>query len=334
MVRLSAIAMLFALICPTLSANAQQAIDPLPSWNEGKAKSAILDFVAKTTTNGSPDFVPLDKRIATFDNDGTLWCEQPMYVQVAFIVSRVHELAPEHPEWKDKEPFKSILAGDLKQAMSSGEKGLLQMVAATHAGITTEDFEKLVRDWLQTARHPKYKRPYTECVYQPMLEVLAYMRASGYKTFIVSGGGVEFIRVFAEKTYGIPPEQVIGSSGVLKFELRDGTPVLIKEPKVLLVDDGPGKPVGIQTFIGRRPLFAFGNSDGDFEMLQWTTAGEGTRMGLFVHHDDEVREYAYDRHSPIGKLDRGLDAAQEHGWIITSMKNDWKTIFPRKKERE
>jgi len=302
--------------------------DPLPSWNDGPTKSAIVSFVDRVTKEGSPDFVKPAERIATFDNDGTLWCEQPVYFQFAFALDRVKAMAGEHPEWKNKEPFKSVLAGDIKGAMAGGEKGILEMMAATHSGMTTEQFAATVKEWIKTAHHPKYDRPYNACVYQPMLELLTYLRAKGFKTFIVSGGGVEFMRAFAEETYGIPPEQVVGSSGVVKFEMKDGKPVLMKEPKVEFIDDGPGKPVGINRFIGRRPIMAFGNSDGDLQMLQYTTAGDGARFGLIVHHTDNKREVAYDRTSHIGKLDKALDEAATKGWTVVDMKKDWKTVFP------
>jgi len=303
---------------------------PLVSWNDGATKTAIVDFVARVTTEGSPDFVPVPERIATFDNDGTLWCEQPMYTQLAFAIDRVRVLGPQHPEWKTQEPFASLLKGDVKNALA-GEKALVELIAATHAGMTTDAFSLIVDEWMKTARHPKYKRPYTECVYQPMLELLAYLRAHGFKTFIVSGGGVEFMRPWTERVYGIPPEQVVGSRGKLKFELQDGAPVLLKLPEVDLVDDGPGKPVGIQQQIGRQPIAAFGNSDGDLQMLQWTTAGDGARFGLIVHHTDAEREYAYDRDSHIGRLDKALDEAPQRGWTVVNMKSDWKTIFPAAK---
>ena len=304
------------------------AADPLPSWNDGPAKKAITAFVAKTTTDGSADFVPPAERIATFDNDGTLWSEQPMYFQAFFIFDRIKQLAPSHPEWKDKEPFASVLKGDLKTALAGGERALLEMAMATHAGTTTEEFEKIVSDWANTAKHPKSGRHFTEMVYQPMLEVLAYLRANGFKTFIVSGGGIEFMRPWTEKVYGIPPEQVIGSSIKTKFELRDGKPVLARLPELNFIDDKEGKPVAIQQHIGRRPIIAFGNSDGDFQMLEWTTAGKGPRLALIVHHDDAQREYAYDRGSHIGKLEKALDEAPQRGWSIISMKNDWKNIYP------
>jgi haloacid dehalogenase-like hydrolase len=305
-----------------------QAADLLPSWNEGKAKQAIVEFVAKVTQEGTPDFVPPTERIATFDNDGTLWAEQPMYVQLLFALDRVKALAPQHPEWQGKEPFASLLKGDVKGALAGGERAMLDIVMATHSGMTAEEFEKIVQEWVATAKHPVTKRPYTEMVYQPMLEVLAYLRANGFKTFIVSGGGVEFMRPWAEKVYSVPPEQVIGSSIKTKFEWRDGKPVLVRLPEVNFIDDKAGKPVGISEHIGRRPIAAFGNSDGDLEMLQWTTAGRGTRLALIVHHTDAEREWAYDRTSSIGRLDKALDEAQARGWTVVSMKDDWKRIFP------
>ncbi len=303
--------------------------DPLPSWNDGTVKKAIIDFVARVTTQGSPDFVPVEQRIATFDNDGTLWTEQPFYFQLAFAFDRIKAMAPQHPEWKKTQPFKALLQGDVKAAASAGEKGLLAVVAATHAGMTVDDFENAVRDWMKTARHPRFKRPYNELVYQPMLEVLAYLRAKGFKTFIVSGGGIDFMRPWVETAYGIPPEQVVGSSGVTQFRLgKGGKPELVKIAKVQFIDDGPGKPVGIQQHIGRWPIIAFGNSDGDLQMLQYVAAGAGARLVLYVHHDDAEREYAYDRKSQIGKLDKGLDEAKAKGWPVISMKKDWKVIFP------
>jgi phosphoglycolate phosphatase-like HAD superfamily hydrolase len=305
-----------------------RAQDPLPSWNDTAPKKAIVAFVEKVTKEGSSDFVLPAERIATFDNDGTLWCEQPMYFQILFALDRVKALAPQHPEWKDKEPFASLLKGDLKGAMAGGEKALMEIIAVTHSGMNTEEFQKIVKDWIATAKHPTTKRPLTEMVYQPMLELLAYLRANGFKTFIVSGGGVEFMRAFAEKVYGIPPEQVIGSSGKLKFDLSDGKPVLSKLPAVNFIDDKEGKPIGIQTYIGRRPIAAFGNSDGDLQMLQWTAAGSGARFCLYVHHDDAEREFAYDRKSHIGQLDKGLDEAAAKGWTIVGMKDDWNAIFP------
>ena len=312
------------LAAPSASAQA----DPLPSWNDGPVKQAILDFVKRVTGDGSADFVQVPERIAVFDNDGTLWSEQPIYFQFAFAVDRVKALAPERPEWKTQEPFKSVLAGDLKGLAASGEKGLLEIMAVSHTGMTTESFTKMVTDWLAGARHPRFKRPYTDLVYQPMLELTSYLRAQGFKTFIVSGGGIEFMRPWTEKIYGIPPEQVVGSSGVVKFEMgADGKPVLMKEAKVEFVDDGPGKPVGINRFIGRRPIFAFGNSDGDQQMLEWTAAGTGARFMGLVHHTDAAREWAYDRQSHVGKLDKALDEANAKGWTVVDMKRDWKRVF-------
>jgi phosphoserine phosphatase len=304
------------------------AQDSLPSWNEGATKKAITDFVARTTTGGSPDFVPVEARIATFDNDGTLWVEQPMYTQLAFIFARVKELAPKHPEWKTTQPFQGVLEGDAKAIAATGEKGLMELFGATQTGMTTQEFEAMVNDWFATAQHPKYKRLYTECVYQPMLELLAYLRANGFKTYIVSGGGVEFMRPWTEKVYGIPPEQVIGSALKTKFELRDGNPVLVRLAEVDSIDDQEGKPININKIIGRRPIAAFGNSDGDLQMLQWTAAGGGQRLMLLVHHDDGEREYAYDRQSSFGKLDKALVEAYVKKWIVVSMKRDWKIIFP------
>ncbi len=310
---------------------ARATADPLPSWNETAAKKAIVAFVERVTKEGSSDFVPVPERIATFDNDGTLWAEQPMYFQFLFAIDRVKALAPQHPEWKQKEPFASLLKGDMKAMLAGGEHAFLQIVAGTHSGMTTEEFDRIVKEWLATAKHPKTGRPYTEMVYQPMLELLAYLRANGFKTFIVSGGGVEFMRAFADKVYGIPPEQVVGSTGKLEFELRDGGPVLLKLPEIQFVDDKAGKPVGIQMNIGRRPIAAFGNSDGDLQMLQWTAAGSGARFCLYVHHTDAEREWAYDRNSSIGRLDKGLDEAKVKGWTVVSMKDDWKRIFPFEK---
>lgn len=316
------------LITLALISASLHAADPLPSWNDGPSKKAITAFVEKVTSENTADFVPPAERIATFDNDGTLWSEQPMYFQAFFIFDRIKQLAPQNPQWKDKEPFASVLKGDLKTALAGGERALLEMAMATHAGTTTEEFEKIVSDWAANAKHPKTGKPFTQMVYQPMLEVLAYLRANGFKTFIVSGGGIEFMRPWTEKVYGIPPEQVIGSSIKTKFELRDGTPVLARLPELNFIDDKEGKPVAIQQHIGRRPIMAFGNSDGDFQMLEWTTTGKGPRFALIVHHDDAQREYAYDRGSHIGKLEKGLDQAPQRGWTIVSMKNDWKNIYP------
>jgi phosphoglycolate phosphatase-like HAD superfamily hydrolase len=285
------------------------------------------DRLRREGDEGRPDFVPAAERIAAFDNDGTLWAEQPLYFQFLFAIDRVKALAPAHPEWKDKAPFAALLKDDVKGALAGGEHAIVEIIAATHSGMTDEEFDGIVQSWLAGARHPKTKRLYTEMAYQPMLELLDYLRANGFKTFIVSGGGVEFIRAFAERVYGIPPEQVVGSTGKQKFELRDGKPVLVKLPEVDFVNDGPGKPVGIAKFIGRRPIAAFGNSDGDLQMLQWTAGGTGARLCLYVHHTDADREWAYDRQSSIGRLDKGLDEAKARGWTIVSMKDDWKRVF-------
>ncbi len=303
--------------------------DGLPSWNDGPVKRSILDFIARTTTPGGPDWVPVPERIACFDNDGTLWTEQPIYFQIAFAVDRVKAMAPQHPEWRTLEPFRSVLADDRAALAALGEKGFIEIIAATHTGLTTEAFAKAVADWMATARHPRFKRPYTDLVYQPMLELLALLRAHQFKTFIVSGGGIEFMRPWTERVYGIPPEQVVGSSGVTRYRLRpDGSPELVKEAKVMFIDDGPGKPEGINQFIGRRPVFAFGNSDGDQQMLEWTAAGSGARFMGLVHHTDGVREYAYDRPSAVGQLDKAWDEALRRHWTIVDMKNDWKVIYP------
>ena len=306
--------------------------DPLPSWNDGAAKRSIIEFVGRVTKEGGGDFVPPADRIAVFDNDGTLWAEHPFYFQGLFVFDRVRALVLQHPEWKNKQPFKAVLENDMKTLAAAGLHGLIELVMATHAGMTTEEFERTVKDWLATARHPKFKRPYTDLVYQPMLELLAYLRANDFRTYIVSGGGIEFVRTFSEERYGIPPEQVIGSSIVTKFEVREGRPVLVREPKLDFIDDHEGKPVGINKFIGRRPIAAFGNSDGDFQMLEWVTAGQGPRFGLIIHHDDAEREFAYDRASAAGKLDRGLDEAPKRGWILVSMKKDWKRVFSFEKK--
>jgi phosphoglycolate phosphatase-like HAD superfamily hydrolase len=327
--KLASLVLLLAPLFASFDATAQT--DPLPSWNPGPHKQAILDFVQATTVKSSPKFVPPEERIATFDNDGTLWGEQPMYVQLAFALDRVKTLAPQHPEWKTKEPFASLLKGDLKGVMAGGERAVLEIVIATHAGMSTEVFDQIVKDWIATAKHPKTGRLYTEMVYQPMLELLAYLRANAFKTFIVSGGGIEFMRPWAERVYGIPPEQVIGSSIKTQFVMQDGKPALMRLPELNFVDDKDGKPIGIQQHIGRRPIAAFGNSDGDLQMLQWTAAGPGASLCLFVHHTDAEREYAYDRTSAIGKLDLGLDAAAKQRWTVVDMKNDWKVIYPPKR---
>jgi len=304
------------------------AADPLPSWNDTAPKQAIIAFVEKVTKDGTPDFVPPAERIAVFDNDGTLWAEQPMYFQLLFALDRIKALAPQHPEWKEQEPFASLLKGDVKAALAGGESALAEIVIATHVGLTTEEFEKTVTDWITTAKHPTTGKLFTEMVYQPMLELLDYLRANGFKTFIVSGGGIEFMRPWTERVYGIPPEQVVGTSGGLKYELRDGKPVLVKLPELVHNDDKDGKPVGIQRHIGRRPIFAAGNSDGDLQMLQWTAANTRPSFCLYIHHTDAEREWAYDRDSHIGKLDKGLDEARAKGWTIISMKDDWKVIHP------
>lgn len=309
-----------------LGAHAQS--DPLPSWNAGPHKEAIVAFVRAVTVTSSPKFVPPQERIATFDNDGTLWGEWPMYVQAAFTFDRVKALAPQHPEWTSREPFASVLKGDRSAVLAGGHRALLEIWLATHAGMTSEAFDQTVKDWIATARHPKTGRLYTEMVYQPMLELLAYLRANGFKTFIVSGGGVEFMRPWTETAYGIPPEQVIGSSLKTRFAMRNGKPVLMRLPEVNFDDDNEGKAVAIDRNIGRRPIAAFGNSDGDLQMLQWTAAGPGPRFCLFVHHTDAVREYAYDRNSPLGTLDQGLDEAARRGWTVVDMKKDWNTIYP------
>ncbi len=325
----SVFAGLYALVVCGGTALAQQ--DPLPSWNDGAVKNSITDFVARVTTQG-PDFVPVPERIAVFDNDGTLWMEQPFYFQLAFAVDRIKALAAKHPEWRDRQPFKGIIEGDLKVALATGQKGILEVVAITHAGMTTDEFSRTVADWTESAEHPRFKKPYIQLIYQPMLELMHYLRANDFKTFIVSGGGVEFMRVFAEQVYGIPPEQVVGSSGVVKFQrAANGTTSLIKEPKVEFIDDKEGKPVGINRFIGRRPILAFGNSDGDHAMLQYTAAGAGPRFLGLVHHTDADREYAYDRHSHVGTLDKALDEARERGWSVVDMKRDWKVVFPHER---
>jgi phosphoglycolate phosphatase-like HAD superfamily hydrolase len=327
-VRRTVFALLFAACIASCNIALAQT-DPLPSWNDGAVKKSITDFVTRVTTQGGADFVAVPERIATFDNDGTLWTEQPYYFQFAFALDRIKAMAPQHPEWKTKQPFKALLEGDKKALAAAGKDGLLQIVAVTHAGMTVEDFTKTVLEWTASARHPRFNRPYTELVFQPMQELLAYLRANGFKTFIVSGGGIEFMRPWAERVYGIPPEQVVGSSGEVKFQTHaDGKPELLKLAKIEFVDDGPGKPVGINRFIGRRPIFAFGNSDGDLAMLQWTVAGTGPRFAGLVHHTDAAREYAYDRDSKVGKLDQALDEATVKGWTVVDMKRDWKTVFP------
>jgi phosphoserine phosphatase len=310
------------------TASAPSAAAPLTSWSQGAARSAIVDFVERTTRQGTPDFVPQAERIAVFDNDGTLWAEQPMYFQLAFALDRIRALAPDHPEWKTTQPFKGVLEGELKAVLEGGEQNVLQVVAASHSGNTSEEFEAIVTEWIASARHPVTNRPYVEMVYQPMLEVLTYLRANGYKTFIVSGGGVEFMRPWVERVYGVPPEQVVGSRIRVKYEVRESGPVLLRLPEIDFIDDKAGKPVGIHQAIGRRPTIAFGNSDGDFEMLEWATSAKGPRLGVIVHHTDAQREWAYDRDSHIGQLRRGLDEGARRGWVIVDMKTDWRTIYP------
>ena len=319
--------LIFGLALVFSSAKAQTN-DLLPSWNEGASKQAIKQFVEAVSTKGESTFVPPAERIAVFDNDGTLWSEQPLYFQLAFALDRVKALAPMHPEWRDQQPFSGVLEGDLTEILAGGEHAVLELILATHANTTTEEFATIVKDWLATAKHPKTGRLYTNMVYQPMLELLAYLRANSFKTFIVSGGGIEFMRPWTEKVYGIPPEQVIGSSIKTKFELRDGMPVLVRLPEINFIDDKAGKPVAINQHIGRRPIAAFGNSDGDLQMLQWVAAGSGERFCLYVHHTDADREWAYDRNSSIGRLDQGFNEAQARGWTIVDMKRDWKVVFP------
>ncbi|MDM9628417.1 HAD family hydrolase [Rhizobium sp. S152] len=303
------------------------AQEALPSWNDGKSKQAIVDFVTRATTTGGADYIVPEDRIAVFDNDGTLWTEQPVYFQFEFIADRIRALAPEHPEWNEKEPYKSLLAGDLKSVAAGGEKSLVELGMATHAGMTTDEFAAIVKDWFATARHPKAGKPYDEMTFLPMRELLDYLRANGFKTYIVSGGGVEFMRVITEKAYGIPPEQVIGSTIATQYAVVDDIPVLNRLPKIDFIDDGPGKPSGINKFIGRRPVFAAGNSDGDYEMLRWVTSTKSPTFALIVHHTDAAREYAYDRQSSVGKLDKALNEAERRNWLVVDMKNDWKTIY-------
>ena len=305
--------------------------DPLASWNDGSPKKVIVNFVERTTKAGSPDFIPVDERIATFDNDGTLWSEQPMYFQFLFMLDQVKAAAPSHPEWKDNAVFKALAAKDQKALAEIGEKPLLEFLAVANSGMSVADYDSSVRVWLATARHPRFNRPYTDLVYKPMLDLLGYLRANGFKTFIVSGGSIEFMRPWVQQVYGIPPEQVVGTISDVKFEIQNGSPVLIREPKINFVDDGPGKPVGIYRSIGRRPVAAFGNSDGDQQMLEFTAAGPGRRLMLIVHHTDADREYAYDRTSSIGKLDKALDEALAKGWIVVDMKKDWRVIYPFEK---
>ncbi|WP_309400560.1 HAD family hydrolase [Cerasicoccus maritimus] len=302
--------------------------DPLPSWNNTPVKQEIISFVDKVTDPKSPNYVPSAERIATFDNDGCLWSEKPVYFQLIFVFDQIRELAPEHPEWQTQEPYASILKGDYQSALSAKKEALLEAALVAHSSMTAEEFEQSARDWLDTAKHPQTGMLYREMVFQPMLELLAYLRANDFKTYIVSGGGIDFLRVFAEETYGIPPEQVVGTTLKAKYEVHAGKPVIIKEPEIALIDDQAGKPVGIYQFIGRRPIFAAGNSDGDFEMLEYTTSGEGARFGMLVHHTDAQREWAYDRDSHVGKLSRGLDEGPQRGWLIVDMQKDWGKVYP------
>ena len=324
--------MFFTLSCNKPQTNTETtttaSTDPLPSWNEGAAKQAIIDFVAKTTKEGSADFVPVNDRIACIDNDGTLWTEKPLPFQLYFLIDRLKAMAPQHPEWKSKQPYKGILEGDLKTAMSGGEKALLEIGMVTHAGMTTDEFDKTVKEWMATATHPKSGKHYYEMVYQPMLELLDYLRANGYKPFIVSGGGIDFMRVWAEEVYGIPPYQIVGSSFKTKYDSSGNQPVLLKLAEFNFKDDKLGKPVGIHQHIGKRPVFTCGNSDGDYAMMQYTTTGSGSRFGLFVHHTDSIREYFYDRKPGLARLDKGLDDAAKYNWLVVDMKTDWKRIYP------
>ena len=302
-----------------------QASNTLPSWNEGKNKTNVIAYVQTVTDKKSADFIPEEDRIAVFDNDGTLWSEQPVYFQLFFAIDRVKALAPEHPEWKTTEPFKSVLENDMKSLMKSGKKGLIELVMTTHAGMSDEEFDAIVIDWIKTAKHPTKKVHYSELVFQPMLELLDYLRANGFKTFIVSGGGIDFMRPWASEVYGIPSYQIIGSQIEVKYEDKK----IVRVPKIRFIDDNAGKPVGIHYHIGKRPVAAFGNSDGDFEMMEYTEANNKYKtLELYVHHTDEKREWAYDRKSHIGKLDKGLDYGNEHNWTMVDMKNDWKVIYP------
>jgi phosphoglycolate phosphatase-like HAD superfamily hydrolase len=312
------------LLAPLLA----QATEPLPSWNEGASRQAIVSFVEAVTEPGGKQYVPVPERIAVFDNDGTLWSEQPLYFEVLFALDEVRRLAPVHPEWKTEQPFKAVLEDDRKALTDSGMEGMLKIVAATHAGVSTEQFIARSRQWLASAKHPKTGKPYTEMVFQPMLELLAYLRANGFKTYIVSGGEVAFMRAFAEEVYGIPPEQVIGTTLDARFVDADGQLSILRQPKLLHNDDGPGKPVSIDSIIGRRPLLAFGNSDGDLQMLQWTKAGPGLRFAGLVHHNDATREWAYDRDSKVGRLDKALTVANDQGWTVVDMAREWRRIYP------
>ena len=319
-------------LCSLLLVSSAGAEDLLPSWNDTAAKQAIVEFVERVTNEDSPGYVPPAERIATFDNDGCLWAEQPVYFQLLFAIDRVKALAPSHPEWKHQQPFKAVLEDDREALVAAGKEGLVKLVMASHAGMTSAEFATVAKDWLATSRHPRFERPYNELTYQPMVELLAYLRANEFKTFIVSGGGIEFLRVFAEEAYGIPPEQVVGTTIKTEFEMRDGTPVIVRRPEIDFIDDKQGKPVAINRFIGRRPIFAAGNSDGDLQMLQYTTIARGSddttpRFGLIVHHTDAQREWAYDRDSHVGRLDKALDESEERGWTVVDMQRDWRTVF-------
>lgn len=308
-------------------AGSSERQDPLPSWNEGATKDALLDFVGCAAKDGCSKYIPPAERVAVFDNDGTLWAEKPIYFQLLFAIDRVRQLAADHPEWQEQQPFKAAIEGDQKTLAASGLEGILKLVMATHAGMTTDEFAATVRSWLKEAKHPRFGRPYSELTYQPMLELLKYLRANGFKTYIVSGGGIDFLRVFAEEIYGIPPEQVVGSSIKTKFEVRDNKPTVVRLPELDFIDDKEGKPVAIDRFIGRRPVAAFGNSDGDLQMLQWTAAGDGPRLCMIIHHTDAKREWAYDRDSHVGQLTRALDEAKHQGWFVVDMKSDWNSVF-------
>jgi len=326
--RIHLVASLALGVCLILSGRAAAQTDPLPSWNDGPAKQGIVKFVQAAADASSPQHVPPAARIAVFDNDGTLWSEQPLYFQFVFMLDQLKAAAPAHPEWQNNAAFKALVAHDQKALSELGHKPILELLAIANSGMTVAAYDKTIRDWLDSARHPRFNRRYTDLVYKPMQELLSYLRANGFKTFIVSGGSIEFMRPWVQKAYGIPPEQVVGTISEVKFEIKDGAPVLMREPKISFVDDGPGKPAGIYRAIGRRPIAAFGNSDGDLQMLQFTATGGGRRLMLLVHHDDAEREYAYDRQSHVGRLDKALDAAKDGDWIVVSMKSDWKRIFP------
>ncbi|SPA40512.1 putative nonspecific acid phosphatase [Cupriavidus taiwanensis] len=305
----------------------QTAATALPSWRDGAARQALLNFVADVTRPGSPGFVPPEGRVAVFDNDGTLWSEQPLYFQFFFLLDQIRAAAPQHPEWRSNPAFTALMANDM-QALMRNEKPLLALIASANSGMTVDEYDRTIRDWLAKSRHPKFNRPYTELVYQPQLELLSYLRANGFKTYIVSGGTIDFMRPWSQAIYGVPPEQVIGSSQAVRYQVRDGKPVLVRDPKLDFIDDGPGKPVGIYRHIGRRPILAVGNSDGDLQMLEYTTGGDGPRLAVLVHHDDAEREFAYDRQSKVGKLDKALDVARARGWTVVSMKRDWQQVYP------